>query len=45
MRIDAPVGPLVKQAGTASHPSLVTRDATMDKREFRQGLWFKESVR
>ena len=44
MRIDAPMEPLVKQAGTASDPCLVTRDAAMDPREFRQGLWFKGSV-
>ena len=44
MRIDAPMEPLVKQAGTASHRCLVMRDAAMDPREFRQGLWFKESV-
>ena len=45
MRIDAPMEPLVYQAGTASHPCLVTRDATVDPHEFRQGFWFKESVR
>ena len=45
MRIDAPMESVVKQAGTASHPCLVTRDAKMDRREFRQGLWVKESIR
>ena len=29
MRIDAPMESVVKQAGTASHPSLVTCDATL----------------
>ena len=41
MRIDAPMESVVKQAGTASHSCLVTRDAS----EFRHGLWFKESIR
>ena len=44
MTIDAPKESLVKQAGTASHPCLVTRDATMDRREFGHGLLVKESV-
>ena len=45
MRIDAPKESLVKQAGTASHPCLVTRDAKMGASEFGQGLWVKESIR
>ena len=44
MRIDAPMESVVKQAGTSSHPCLVTSDATMDASEFRHGLWFTESI-
>ena len=45
MTIDAPKESLVKQAGTASHPCLVTSDATVDASEFRHSLWVKESIR
>ena len=45
MRIDAPMESAVTQAGTASHPCLVTRDAKMNASEFGQGLWVKDSIR